>query len=287
MWGRRLWFGDRDRLRTGWRLALFFVVALVATQVAGGLIYPVVLTVGQWVGVRLILFGWVGVVGLLIAHEVALRRVDKLPWAAAGLGRAAARPRLIVEGMLLGALAIGVPALLLQGLGMLRVEPQPDGSSIIEGVRALVLLAPLAFVEELTMRGYPLTVLRQVMDTRAAVVLTSVLFGLLHAANPGSTPGAVGMTMLAGVMLAGIVVVTGSLYAATAAHLAWNWVMAGLLHAPVSGFGVATPDYRLVDAGPDWVTGGAWGPEAGIGAAAGMTAVLAYLYARRARPRGE
>jgi hypothetical protein len=88
-------------------------------------------------------------------------------------------------------------------------------------------------------------------------------------------------------MLGSIVVATNSLYAATAAHLAWNWVMAGVLHAPVSGFGVATPDYRLVDAGPDWVTGGSWGPEAGIGAALGMGGVLVYLYARRARPRGE
>ena len=283
MWARRLWFGDRGRLRAGWRLLLFFLLAFIATQIAGALIYPVVQTAGSLVGMRLILFGWVGVVGLLIAHEVLLRRVDKLPWSAAGLGRSAAQPRILVQGTLLGVMAIGIPSMILWSLGLLRAEPQPDGSVPGEAARALLLLAPLAFLEELTIRGYPLTVLREVVDARAAVALTSAVFGLLHVANPGSTLTAVAMTMLAGVMLGSIVIVTNSLYAATAAHLAWNWVMAGVLHVPVSGFAVPTPDYRLVDSGPDWITGGAWGPEAGIGAALGMGGVLTYLHARRAR----
>jgi len=86
-----------------------------------------------------------------------------------------------------------------------------------------------------------------------------------------------------------MVVVTGSLYAATAAHLAWNWIMAAVLHVPVSGLAFETPDYRLVDAGPDWVTGGSWGPEAGAGAMLGLSAALAYLYlyVRRALSRKE
>ena len=287
MWGRGIWFGDRGRLRTGWRLILFFIVALIATQVAGGLIYPIVLTLGRWVGLRLILFGWVGVIGALIAHEVLLRRVDRLPWSAAGMGRSAARPTLLLRGSLLGGLAIAIPSLALWSLGLLRMDAQPDGSSLLEGARTLLLLAPLAFLEELLIRGYPLAVLRDVMDSRMAVALTSIVFGLLHVGNPGSGPGVVAMTMLAGIMLGTIVVLTNSLYAATAAHLAWNWVMAGVLHVPVSGFGAATPDFRLVDAGPDWITGGSWGPEGGAGAAFGMAGVLVYLYARRARPRGE
>ena len=116
------------------------------------------------------------------------------------------------------------------------------------------------------MRGYVLTALRKVLDWRWAVGLTSVVFGLVHASNPGASALPIAAVILAGVLLGTIVVVTGSLYAATAAHLAWNWIMAGVLHAPVSGLAFATPDYRLVDAGPDWVTGGPWGPEAGAAA---------------------
>lgn len=274
-------------LRAPWRIALFIIVAIVAVQAANAIIYPVAQTLARWMGERLILNGWFTVIGLLIAHAICLRRVDKLPWAAAGLHAKAARPGLLAWSALLGAVAIGIPSLLLASLARLRFQPEPPGSSLAEGARALLLLAPLAFSEELMLRGYVLTVLRKSLDWRVAVGLTSIVFGLLHLWNPGANAGNIAMVMLAGVLLGTIVVVTGSLYAATAAHLAWNWVMAGVLHVPVSGLGVATPDYRLVDAGPDWLTGGPWGPEGGLGAALGMGGALAYLYVRRARPREE
>ena len=49
------------------------------------------------------------------------------------------------------------------------------------------------------------------------------------------------------------VVVTGSVYAAWAAHFAWNFVLGGIMHSPVSGISVPVADYQLVDGGPDGV----------------------------------
>jgi hypothetical protein len=91
------------------------------------------------------------------------------------------------------------------------------------------------------------------------------------------------VVVLAGVFLAGVLVVTRSLYAAFVAHLAWNWSLAGGLHTAVSAIPFATPDYRVVDAGPDWATRGVWGPEGGVGAALGLLSASAYLYVRRRR----
>ena len=70
------------------------------------------------------------------------------------------------------------------------------------------------------------------------------------------------------------------LYAAWAAHFAWNWAMAAFLHTAVSGLPFSAPDYRIIDAGPDWATGGKWGPEGGVGAVVGMLVALGFLYAR-------
>ena len=70
------------------------------------------------------------------------------------------------------------------------------------------------------------------------------------------------------------------------AHFAWNWVMAVLLHTEVSGIPLAPPAYRVLERGPDWVTGGGWGPEGGVPAGVGMGLVIAYLLARTKR-RGE
>ena len=97
------------------------------------------------------------------------------------------------------------------------------------------------------------------------------------------------LAIAAGIFLAAVLYGTRSLYAAWAAHLAWNWTMAVAFHVAVSGLPLESPGYRYVDAGPDWATGGEWGPEGGVPAGLGMGAGagIAYAFARRARSRRE
>lgn len=233
---------------------------------------------------------WDGIalsLALLAGTWYALVRVDGRPWRDAWMGPGAAAPGRLLTGVALGTLAVGLPALALVAVGWLRFAPTDEGSSLLAAALAFLLLAPAAAFEELAVRGYAMAALREALGWWPAILVTSLVFGVLHARNPGATAPSIALVTLAGVFLAVIVMATGSLWAATAAHLAWNWTMAALLHAPVSGLGLATPDYRLVDAGPDWATGGAWGPEGGAGAAVGMIVGTAYLYARRRRRRGE
>ena len=273
-------------LRAPWRL-LVFAGASAVFSVPAFLVFtmlPAGAEVAPWDDV------WDSVaVTLALAGGTwyALRRVDGRPWREVWLGREATSPARLMRGWALGTLAIGVPSVLLVAGGWLRFVPEAGGSSLAAALVALAVLAPAALLEELLSRGYVLSVLRESLGWWPAIVLTSVPFGLLHAWNPGATPGSIALVTLAGVFLAFVVMVTRSLWAATLAHLAWNWTMAALLHAPVSGLGLAAPDYRLIDAGPDWATGGSWGPEGGAGAVAGMIAGTAYLYARRSRRREE
>jgi hypothetical protein len=151
-----------------------------------------------------------------------------------------------------------------------------------------VLLLPAALAEELISRGYMLTAIRDALDWKWAVAITSVAFGLIHVLNAGATIRSVALVTLAGVFLASVRIATGSLYAAWMAHFAWNWVMAAVFHAPVSGFAFDVPSYRYVDAGPDWATGGTWGPEGGIPAGMAMigaTGLLVMRSVRRLVPR--
>src|SRR6185369_2022928 len=114
-------------------------------------------------------------------------------------------------------------------------------------------------------------------------IVTSVAFGLLHLQNSGANAASITLVTLAGLFLGGVLVATRSVYAAWMAHFAWNWTMAVLFHAAVSGLSMEAPGYRYVDAGPDWATGGEWGPEGGIPAGVGMGAGagVAYLLSRR------
>ncbi len=291
-----VFFAAPGRLRAPWRLALFAAALVGASIVVSGLVYPILQSIASLFGQRLLISGWLSLLALVLATAVMLRWVDGgLPWRVVWLGRDAARPRALAYATALGALAIGVPTGVLLLAGWLRPEPMADGSSVAVGARLLLYLAPLAAAEEILTRGYALAVLRDALGARWAVALTSVAFGLLHLQNPGASAQSIALVTLAGVFLGAIVIGFGSLYAASAAHLAWNWTMAGAFHVPVSGLPFATPDYRVVDAGPDWATGGVWGPEAGAGAAAGMLVGLAVLTASwrrreletRASARGE
>jgi membrane protease YdiL (CAAX protease family) len=227
---------------------------------------------------------WIVILAATVGgHVVTLRWIDPRPWQYVWLDRSAAHPWRLIEGYLIGVLAIGLPSVALIASGWLSVEPHTPGSWTGAALRVSALLLVAALAEELLFRGYILAVLREKLGWAPALAVTSVAFGYVHVSNPGASTRALLLVMLAGLFLGAIVVVVRSLYAAWMAHFAWNWTMAVLLHIPVSGVGTETPDYRTVDTGPDWATGGLWGPEGGGAAAVGMVAGLAYLAARRLR----
>jgi uncharacterized protein len=230
-------------------------------------------------------FQWLTLASVVFATWIMLR-VEKLPWSAVGLDRNAASPKLLLKGAALGGLTIGVASLVLLGTHMLQIVPTLQGSWWSEAGRTTVLLVPAAFFEELFIRGYVFAVLRRAAGWKAALIVTSIVFGFLHAANPGVDAEAILAVIVAGFFLGAIFLFTRSLYAAGAAHFAWNWIMAGALHIAVSGIPSRDPDYKVVETGPDWLTGGPWGPEGGAAAVAAMFIVVFYLYGRHQR-RGE
>jgi len=276
-------YAPNGALRAPWRIAIFVAVTFVAWTFAAALAAPWLSTLTARAGVPGAVESDVGVVGLLCAHLVCVRWVDQRPWSAVWLGRNAARPTAWLEGWGLGASAIGIPCLVLVAAGALHFAPAAPGSWVGAAVRVTWFLLPAALLEELLTRGYVFAVLCESVRWPVALGVMSVAFGLMHLPNNGATVESITMVTLAGVMLGAVILATGSLYAAWMAHFAWNWVMAVPFHSPVSGFPLATPNYQLLDAGPRWLTGGAWGPEGGLAAAVGMMAALTYLYARRGR----
>ncbi len=214
---------------------------------------------------------------------LTLRWIDRRPWSDVWLDREAAKPRKLAEGYLLGVFAIGLPSVALIAGGWLNIEPHTPGSWTGAAVRLSTVLLLAALAEELLFRGYLFALLRDAVGSAPALVVTAIAFGYAHGTNPGSSVQALTLVMLAGVFLGAVVLATRSLYAAWMAHFSWNWTMAVLLHIPVSGWAAESPDYRTVDAGPDWATGGVWGPEGGAAAGVGMIGGIAYLLARRRR----
>jgi uncharacterized protein len=269
----RVVYAAPDRIRAVWRIALFLLAGLAASNVGVPLASTVLPAAAlPWLRSSL------ECGAVLLATWYATHSVECRGWSMVALQRAAWRPRALVMGGIAGAVAIAVPTVLLIGRGDLTFVTAPERDAVHMLAMSVAVLAPAAMTEELLLRGYPFAVLQQAWGWPATVAVTSVLFGALHLGNPGVTPLAIANVIAAGVFLAGVRLVTGSLAAAWSAHFAWNWTMSAGFHTAVSGLPFSTPHYRLIDTGADWLSGGAWGPEGGALASVGMMSAFGALY---------
>jgi hypothetical protein len=75
--------------------------------------------------------------------------------------------------------------------------------------------------------------------------------------------------------------VTGRLSTAIGAHIAWNFVQGAVFGFPVSGDKEGASLIGIAQAGPELLTGGAFGPEAGLLGAVASAAGIAFMLAWR------
>lgn len=253
----------RDGPRWGRRLAAYGFLLVLLTlllQAAVAVLVPATLE-------RLTLSGAAAAcAAALAATWVMMSGVESRSPVALGL---ALSPRMavdLVRGVAIGLTLIGLVlgAMILGGWA--RVSSvggtAPSNSGSVMHVTLLLLVA--AFFEELAVRGYPFQLLARARGPGFAVGATSIVFALLHGANPGVDRTAIANTLLAGILLGILYWKTLSLWLVTGAHFAWNWAMGVGAGLPVSGLEVGSPLARIRVDGPEPWTGGAYGPEGGL-----------------------
>ena len=127
-----------------------------------------------------------------------------------------------------------------------------------------LILAVAAFVDEFVMRGMLVSGLALLLGGRAltAVLISAVLFGMTHMMNPGASALSVVSNSLGGVIYGLAFIRTRRIWLGLGLHFAWNFVQGPILGFPVSGH-LMGGVLRVVEIGPGWLTGGAYGPEAG------------------------
>jgi hypothetical protein len=121
------------------------------------------------------------------------------------------------------------------------------------------------FIEELISNGLMLSGLVLVVRQRwLAVALMAAIFGFLHAMNAHATPLSVLSNALGGAVYATAFLGSKRLWLGFGIHFSWNFVQGVVLGFPVSGGIVPGPLFSQSVSGPDWLTGGAYGPEGGL-----------------------
>lgn len=215
--------------------------------------------------------------GLAATYLIGIRRLR--------LGAADLRWRQVLppfKGFSVGLMFGVVPAVavllvpVLLGSGRWLTGDGGLGAFVVWGGGMGLVLAPAALAEEVLFRGVPLVLLAAVMGRGTAVLVVAVVFGLAHLLNPHVTGLGVANVALAGILLGTVFYGPGGMWAAFGAHLGWNSTLA-VLGAAVSGLPFDVPSLDYQAGGPEWLTGGPFGPEGGVLAtlALGLAVVVA------------
>jgi membrane protease YdiL (CAAX protease family) len=191
--------------------------------------------------------------------------------------------RHVLAGMLVGAGLFCTAMLGLWLMGAWTYTGMVAGSMWIY---PLVTAVTAAVVEETLMRGVLFRVLEQGLGSWIALGFSALLFGLMHAANPGATATSViAVALEAGVLLAAAFMVSRRLWFVYGLHAAWNFTEGGIFATRVSGMDVEGR-IGVQFTGSDWLTGGAFGPEASaVSVAVCLAAGVAFLVMAQRRAR--
>lgn len=132
-----------------------------------------------------------GVLGILAAGITTLLFVqaDRTTFAAIGFQFHRNTLKKWALGIVVGVACMGLIELAVILTSGFQIMPNPK-SNVLQFALLTLPLLPLALMEEMAFRGYPLAVLKKNYGTRGLVLITSLLFALYHIANGWSMQNA-------------------------------------------------------------------------------------------------
>lgn len=268
---RRLW-------SVSWKLVLFvgLFLALYIPFVLPFILYPeteyeTIATARGRMVIELL-----AMVTLVLAALAMTRYADRVSMTRVGFS-----PRRVVKDFALGTAAGSLWLFVLIGaLAVLGFVKAGGGPGPLNRELGWVTLAMLfnTVQQETLIHGYVQQMVRANFGSHAGVIVSSVLFVLLH----WTLLKLDALLLLAnlfviGMLLGYVFLYSRSLWLPIGAHFGWNYAMGPLLGLPVTSIDLWASDLVQIG-GPELWTGGAFGVEGGIGASALLLPPAVWMY---------
>lgn len=186
-------------------------------------------------------------------------------------------------GFGIGILMFTLVVLLLSISGHITVDRNPVGPTGILALSGVLIVLPgwmiQSATEEILSRGWFMNVLGARYNIAVGLIVSSAFFGLMHLGNPNVNILAIFNIFLVGAFLGLYVIKTNDLWGVCGLHAAWNWTQGNIFGFEVSGQKVASGSLMSLKlTGAQWVTGGGFGPEAGMVAAIVLSIGIIVVY---------
>lgn len=274
-----IFYNSREnRLRAGWRIA--------GTSITLFLLFNV------WAlfsGPALTIPGFAVIVLLVVM--LSGRYVDKRPLADFGLSISGRWTGEFFLGNLIAALAMTFVAGLSYTFGWMQFTGV-NGSIVYSDTTGpllyyLIFMLAVSVWEEIFFRSYLIVNLKEGLLLRTlnekyvtvlAVLIPALIFGIVHTINPYSSWFSFLNIMIAGIIFAIPFIITKRLGLSVGMHLSWNYFQGVVYGFPVSGLELESSLFETQISGPELLTGGYFGPEAGVIGLAGLLMLAAQCY---------
>ncbi len=262
---------DTYILRAGWRIFVFFIIFMALNV---GLTLGVREILGSLKGGGTLSFTLLGISATISAY-ISRKYIDKKSFTSFGLKKDKAAVLDVISGVVNSAIIMAGIYFLMLYTGLIEftgfswwtdsVSNDAQSSMAVMPVILSVFwkLMVVAWWEELVFRGVVLQNIIKGMGLVWAVIISSILFGLVHAGNPDATILSSLMIAFITLQLIYAYLKTGQLWLPIGLHLGWNFFQASVFGFASSG--QTSPTMIMQNPiGPDWLSGGSFGAEGSI-----------------------
>lgn len=184
----------------------------------------------------------------------------------------------LIKGLIFGAVSLVLVFIFLLVSGSITlVNPLSKPNFSLSLITGLIIFIFVGINEEMFSRGYCITVLKQTGSRWLPVVLSSVIFALMHSFNPGMSLFSYINLFLYALLAAYMYIKSNNLWLPIGYHIAWNYFQGNVFGFLVSGQG-AEGIYTLKNSTDNLLNGGKFGPEGGIVVTAILIAGFIYMW---------
>ena len=263
---------DEPRLRTGWRLVLHAVLTFLILSIIGTLVILALISLGSSPpgedAITSPLSNMAPLVAILLATWIARRRLDRRSFQSLGFNFDRYTLLDLGFGLFMPALLFALIFAVEWGMGW--IEFQGWAWEVLAPASILrTLMLDFSFwicigiQEEVLSRGYHLQNLAESLNIHWGMFISSAIFALLHITNPNASVMSTLGILASGYFLAFGWWRTRNLWLPIGLHIGWNFFQGSIFGFPVSGLRFSGL-MRFDTGGPNLLTGGDFGPEAGL-----------------------
>jgi len=259
------WNAQEGRLRAFWRILTIMIILVALFQ--GVFFFGIIKGIMGGFPSDPELRSFLTIISLAISATTAIfiarKWVDKKSILSLGLKLDGTAAKDLIFGFLLSIFMMAGFIGLLISFDLATINGIMGGAAAMTMTSFVILFTTTVLVgwwEELAFRGAVFQNMEEGLGIKIAVVISCLLYGVLHAANPNATLLSSLIIIAFGAMRLLGYLRTRQLWLSMGMHISWNF-----FQGPVGGFAMSGQDSKhILDVslnGPDHLTGGAFGPE--------------------------